>query len=341
MYRLLLIVLLLVGTQLATGSPVRHSGIRNFVSKNVIEKMGKMSKAIAIVSLSTALFVLPPKITRAQEEVNEDEVFMEVTANDPAHRHGVVLLRVSNPPAEGENEGEELGFHLVHIGVDDDGNSVLFGRDRPAGVDIQESLAKGGRISLYGWDGLIADNITVRAARDTFKDWTDGTFNTIALIVEGLNLEWDYPPVRLSNSFPYETVEDLELLTYKLSYSAHLTEEELAAEMLPLRWRACESSPQAHLAKIDVGLTTCGIPDGNVAVGAFIFRTRALDGDGVAVAIQSSPSTREDMDLWWASGITREAVKFSQNPAEDEVVLSVNPAGKIATTWGAIKKSMD
>ena len=298
MHRLLLVVLLLVGTQLAMGSPAGHSSIRNFVSKNV---MGKVGKAVAVTSLGIALIAATPRMADTQEEVNE--IFSEVTAHDPAYRHGAVLLRISNPPAEGEDEGEELGFHLVHIGVDSDGSSVLLGRDIPAGVDIKESMDKGGRLFLYGWDGgLIADDIALRVAKDDFKDGTDGTFKVIALAVEGLNLAKDYPPVRLSDSFPYETVEDVELLTYKLSYRAYLTEEELAAEALPLRFRACKTSPQARLAKIDAGLTSCGNPDGSVAVGSFIFRI--IGGEGVAVAIQSSPSSREDMDLWWASGIS-------------------------------------
>lgn len=282
MSRLLIVVLLLGSTQLGANSSVR-GGMSN---KGLV---GKTKQMLVTALLGTALAISVPQVTTAQE--NGDAVFQTVTADDPAYRRSAVLLRVSNP-----EEGTELGFHFAHVGVDESGNSILIGRDRADGVDVANFLDNS-TISLYGWDGRIADDVTARIV-DTFEDRVDGVFNMVALSLDGMDMTDNYPSAVVENTFPYEEVEDMELLTYRLFYSPHLTAEEVASGNFLLRWRACESSPHPKVAQVKAGFTTCGNPNGLVAVGSLLFR------DGRLVAILSRPAGRIDKKLWILSTVS-------------------------------------
>lgn len=301
-------------------------------SLRVNKTLAKLMPVVAVPVLGLTLATAPLPQAAAQGKAEEE--LTAVVADDPAYRHGAMLLRVSVPAAEGEEEGIEYAFHLGFIGINAGGNSLLVGRARASGHDVEEKLAEAGSVSLYGWDGMLADSLTVKAI-ESFEDNTgDNIYDVVLLEVEAVNLAENYPPLALDDSFPYAKVRELEALTYRLRYSPVLNEEELAADTFTLRWLPCSSVPHAKLAILDNGFTTCGIIGKDLPNGALLIH------DSKLVALQSldSPTLRDEHDnpqVWLASGIPARAAKFSQ--ALDDYITPVNPAGKLASTWGAIK----
>ncbi len=322
----LLIMIALLGTQVAASNTVLRT-------HGTLSKLGHLAVPAA---LSLALATAPLHQATAQGKAVEE--LTPVVADDPAYRHGTMLLRVSTPPAEDEEEGVEYAFHLAFIGLSEAGNSLLVGRERQSGHNVGEKIAEASNVSLYGWDGRLGDDLTVMVI-DTFEDITgDNIYDVVALEVEGINLAANYPPLALDDGFPYAEERDLEVLSYRLRYSPVLNEEELAAELaedgFTLSWLKCNSVPHAKLAIIGNGFTTCGILDNDLSNGA------SLIHDSKLVALQSldSPTLRNKDDqalVWLATDIPDRAVIFSQTLSE--LSTHVNPAGKLPTTWAAIK----
>lgn len=331
--RILLVIAMLLGSvQLAAKAPV-HSKNSMRMGKGLVEKIQRVGTAAL---LGATLMIAAPQLADAN-----GDVFEPVVAGDPAHRHGVVLLRSSNP-----DTGTDIAFHFALVGTTAENNPVLLGRERifAHGLDF---WGGDNEISLYGWHGLVASNLTVNVI-EVFEDSTDGTFNFVALEIERLTMAQNtYPRVEVNSAFPYPSTEDLELLTYRLAYLPALSANEIVAAVhandiarnaldevvnpfMP-RWRACESVPNPKADPADLGFTTCGNPLGHVALGSIIFH------DGEFVATQSRPGGRLDMRVWVAAGVPQSAVDFvntlNGRPA------SVDVAGKLTTTWGAIKSS--
>ena len=297
--------------------------------------LAKLGQLFAVPAISLVLATAP--LSQATAQGKTEQQLTAVVADDPAYRHGAMLLRVSVPATEDEKEGVEYAFHLAFVGINAGGNSLLIGRERSSGHNIGEKLAEAnGDVSLSGWDGVIANNLVVRAL-DSFEDNTgDNIYDVILLEVEGLNLAENYSPLVVNDSFPYPEVTDLEALTYRLRYSPVLNEEELGIDNFTLRWLKCNSVPHANLAILDSGFTTCGIVDKDLPNGALLIH------NGKLVALQSldSPTLRDEDDnplVWLASGIPARAAEFSQTLGDS--ITPVNPAGKIASTWGEIKAS--
>ena len=298
------------------------------------ETLSKVSQALVVPALGIALAIAPVQQATAQGQ--PEEALTVVTAEDPTYRHGAMLLRVSVPPAEGEETGEEYAFHLAFIGLNEQGSSLLVGRERQSGRNVGEKLDEASNVSLLAWDGVVGDGLTVSAI-DSFEDVTgDDIYNVVLLAVEGVNLSAKYAPLQLDDGFPYAVERDMEVLTYRLRYSPLLNEEELAQDGFPLSWLKCNSVPHPNLAIIGTGFTTCGI------TGKTLPNSAPLIHDEKLVALQSLDSpTLLDEDgnalVWYASGIPSRAVEFSKTL--NNVMTPVNPAGKVATTWGAIKLS--
>ena len=297
--------------------------------------LAKLGQLFAMPAISLALATAP--LSQATAQAKAEQQLTAVVADDPAYRHGAMLLRVSVPATEGEEEGVEYAFHLGFVGNNANGNSLLMGRERSSGHNVGEKLAEAnGDVSLSGWDGIIANDLVVRAI-DSFEDNTgDNIYDVVLLEVEGLNLAENYSPLVVDDSFPYPEATDLEALTYRLRYSPVLNEEELATDNFTLRWLKCNSVPHANLAILDNGFTTCGIVDKDLPNGALLIH------DGKLVALQSldSPTLRDEDDnplVWLASGIPARAAEFTQTLGDS--ITPVNPAGKLASTWGEIKAS--
>lgn len=297
--------------------------------------LAKLGQFFAVPALSLALVTAP--LSQAIAQGKAEQELTAVVADDPAYRHGAMLLRVSVPAAEGEEKGAEYAFHLGFIGNNADGNSLLMGRQRSSGHNVGEKLEEANNVSLHGWDGVIADDLTVREI-DSFEDNTgDHIYDVVLLEVENfLNLADDYQPLAVDASFPYREMRDMEALTYRLRYSPMLNEEELVADDFTLRWLKCNSVPHANLAILDNGFTTCGVLGKDLPNGALLIH------DGKLVALQSldSPTLRDEDDnplVWLASGIPARAAEFSQTLADS--ITPVNHAGKLASTWGEIKKA--
>ena len=307
--RKLLIATMLLGS-------VHLSANNISTGKQFVGKLQRVGTA-ALLGLTLALTV--PQIAAA-----DNDHFTAVTAEDPAYQHSVMLLRSTN--AEDETD---IAVHLVYVGNDADGNAVLIGREAAVDSIVQDYLLADSNYTLYGWDGVIAENFNVEVA-DVFTDKTNGIFNAIALTVEGADLS-NYPSVAVDSSFPYDSPVDLELLTYRLAYSTELLAKEIEAGEFTLRKQACNLEPNAEAAKVAIGFTTCGNPAGFVALGSLIFH------EGIAVAFQSRPTGRLDMNAWLAAGIPQSAVDFV-NAINGINVTAVEARGKVATTWGALKK---
>ena len=316
MKKLIMMIVLLFGIQAKAG----NSGLT------------KLGQFFAVPAISLALATAP--LSQAIAQGKAEQELTAVVADDPAYRHGAMLLRVAVPATENEDKGVEYAFHLGFIGINADGNSLLMGRQRSSGNDVGEKLEETNNVSLHGWDGIIADNLTVRAI-DSFEDNTgDHIYDVVLVEVENLNLANDYPPLAVDAGFPYQEMRDMEVLTYRLRYSPVLNEQELATDNFSLRWLKCNSVPHANLAIIDNGFTTCGVVDKDLPNGALLIH------DSKLVALQSldSPTLRDENDnplVWLASGVPALAAEFSQTLSE--FVTPVNPAGKLASTWGEIK----
>ena len=307
------------------------------------------------LALGTALALAPLQISYAQEANNGNQhnpmqpahaqFKMAVGELDPAIYEAAMLLRVSMPPENPDKPPQELAFHLTFIGIDLAGNSLLIARKSHAGYNVQEYVDGSERATLYGWDGVIADSVTVEAvnipheydpeANNEFDDGTNGLFNLAVFAIKGLNLTADYRPLPLNSEFPYTEPKDVELLTYRLVYPVTLTEDEIMAGEFPLLFRRCMTIPQAAMAKIDAGLTTCG-----GALNVNPANSSPIVGNGQLVAIQSAPSTRTDAGgntiAWWASAIPETAVAFSHTLNGQP--MAINLAGKATTTWADLKK---
>ena len=317
MRKLLIAALLLGSVQLAAQAPLNvKNGMRSLVNKGLVSKMQLFGLSVLA---GAGLALITPQVA-----VGGEEHFNQVTAEDPDYRHGVVLLRSSNPET-----GTDVAFHFIHVGSDADNNAVLLGRELALNTLVTAFLGEGNDVSLYGWDGMIADNLTVNVT-EVFEDSTDEIFNVVALTVDGLDLTDTYPSITADGAYPYDSVVDLELLTYRLVYLSLLNEGEIAANNFTLRWQACNHEPNAKVAVVDVGFTTCGNPGGNVALGSIIFH------NGVAVAVQSRPAGRRDKRTWLAAGIPQLAVDFANTIGGN--ATPVEAKGKLATTWGALKR---
>ncbi len=324
MRRLLVIaVLMLLGTHVFANK----GGLRSVTGKT----FARLGRIAAVPVLGAVLATVPLQYAVAQGKAEEE--LLEVTAHDPAAYHGAMLLRAALPAEEGEEVGREYAFHLAYIGSDGEGNSLLVGREHLSRTDVGETIAEAEMFSLYGWDGMIGDNLTVRVI-DSFEDVTDGAYNVLMLEIEGLDLAADYPPLMLDDSFPYAEVRHMELLVYR---RFRLREQELEEGNFTLRQLQCESTPHAMLARIDSGFTTCGINivGKNLALGALLLH------NGKLVAIQDIDAQtlpwRDELDnplAWLATGIPPRAVDFSMTLSG---ALPVEAKGKLATTWGAIK----
>lgn len=304
--------------------------------------LGKIGKAFAVSAISLALAAAPLKFTDAQGGKTEADL-TDVRADDYAYQ-GAMLLRVTIPPPMLPEEGDEAAeaaeaieaaFHLAFIGVDGKGNSLLIGRERQSGVNVGDTLEKVAESSLYAWDGLVSSGLSIRRI-DSFEDATgDGYYNVVLLQVEGLDLSTNYQPLAVSDSFPYMDERELEILAFRLFYHPHLDETELPGDSFTLRWMRCNSIPHHNLAIIGNGLTTCGIVDKDFSNGALIIHDNQL------VALQSlNLPTMLDADgnptAWLAIGLEERVVEYSLSLGE--VAAAVEARGKLATTWGRLKK---
>ena len=323
MRKLLITMMLLGSMQLNAYTPLAKvkNGMRSLFSKELVEKVQHL---IAIGIVGTGIAFTVPQVNAVA-----DEHVTAVTAEDPIHRHSVMLLRSDDVEA-----GAAAGFHLVHVGSDEQGNAVLLGRELALDGVVANFLGEGYNLSLYGWDGLIADNLTVNLV-EVFADKTDGIFNVVALAIEGLNLTDSYPAVAVDgNLFLHDAPVDLELVTFRPNaYGSLLSKAEIAADKFVSHWQACNLEPDLEAAKVAVGFTTCANPAGTIALGSLIFR------DDIAVALHSRPSGRRDKQTSLASAFPQDAADFANAiSGNDTNVTPVEARGKLATTWGALKK---
>ena len=211
---------------------------------------GKLGRVFAVPAVGLTLLAAP--LHQAVAQGKPEAELTAVNADDPAWRHGAMLLRASVPPAEDEEKGVEYAFHLAFIGSKD-GNSYLVGRERQSGRNVGEKVAEASNVSLHAWDGVVSDGLTVTAI-DSFEDNTgDNYYNVVLLEVVGVDLAENYPPLQLASGFPYAEERDMEAQTFRLRYSPVLNEEELEQDAFTLRWLKCNSVPHANLAILDLG----------------------------------------------------------------------------------------
>ena len=95
-------------------------------------------------------------------------------------------------------------------------------------------------------------------------------------------------------------------------------------------WQACNLEPDLEAARVAVGFTTCGNPTGTIALGSLIFM-----GD-IAVALHSRPTGRLDKDTALASAFPKLAAEFANGISGNATLVEAR--GKLATTWGALKR---
>ena len=159
--RKLLIAMLLMGSvQLLARTPATNI-------ENGKQLIGNLQQIGTAALFGTAIAFAVPQVVAANDHVTA------VTAEDPISRHSVMLLRSDDIETGGGG-----AFHFVHVGSDAQGNAVLLGREVALGSVAADYLGEGYNLSLYGWDGLIADNLIVNVIQ-VFEDKTDGIFNVV------------------------------------------------------------------------------------------------------------------------------------------------------------------
>ena len=311
--------------------------------------MPKLRHYVGMALLSTALWLAPLPSVAQQADVKQDRDFRQVTARSPDYQKAAFLLHINfkekfvvqDDVAGEEAEAQErevvnvwdFGYHTAFIGRDNKGNSLLVARRHPAGDDMLILLAQPSvNVSIHGWDGEVDTKVEVSVVA-TFKDLTDGVFDTVILAVD-TDLARDYPSIPLAE-FPFERREDVELLTYKpASYFAPLSAIELnalAIEDLPLYARECVTSPNAVQAAIGLGSTTCSGALGEYAgVGSLIVN---IDGELIGFLSYGTP----DNKLWWTSSTTHDLRQTAARLTRG--ASPVNAASKMPTTWGEIKQN--
>ena len=91
-----LLVITMITLLLSTQAIAKNNSLR--ASKTVTQ----LSRVLAIPTLGIALAFAP--LQQAAAQAQPEEALIAVGADEPAWRHGAMLLRASIPPAEGEEK---------------------------------------------------------------------------------------------------------------------------------------------------------------------------------------------------------------------------------------------
>ncbi len=184
-------------------------------------------------------------------------------------------------------------------------------------------------IRLFGDLGPIDQGFMQRTVK-IFRDPLDLYAEVTVFTIKDLNLRGRYTPVTLE-LFP---IAEVGLELQMLQYGVREDDPESLAN-LPLRQRACKTLEANVWGELGIGRHTCTQIDGahGSSFGTPIFRV--VSGNLVLVGFHGG-TTHKGVNQ--AEGMTQELVDYVT--AQQTNPTRVTSQGKVAATWGELKKKM-
>lgn len=276
-------------------------------------KVQRVIKANSLTTkLATALFAAGimfggVQAVQAGVEPEQDIDWQQVNAHSEPYLHstqyllGTDMAKPDEPPTLAQT---------LYVGENRDGYSLLLG----FWLDELEGM----KIDLYGYDGLIAEDVEL-VEHKFFTNTLSRGDDIQMYALRGLNMSDSYPAAKLEN-YPFTKIgRPLQLATYGLS-EGEITD--YAA--LDLQQRTCESRESLGWARIGMGLNTC-----------------SAEGENAGGTIYN-PKTGNAMGVWAGKGRHH----WLMVEYLDEVIetvnalqgsLAVDAQGKLPTLWAKLK----
>ena len=188
-----------------------------------------------------------------------------------------------------------------------------------------ENLLDRDDTSLVGYEGLVAEDVKVRA----LASFAGGNEKTGSVLLAIRDVDFSgYAPLALS-SYSNLRETDVELLTYKFGLDIMLKGEDRDNALnLPLRVRRCLSVPHAGLGAVDLYQHTCG-PANSVSEGSILLDEK----NGTILGFYRSQEGSE---------ILGDGLPLADVVSEGLMGLvdrkPVSPKNRLTTTWAEIKR---
>ena len=247
------------------------------------------------------------------EQEQNEATWREIDATSIANYRSVFYLLVPGPD-------QPRLFHVGYLGTVLGGDALFIAQQREEN-SIEKFLDRDG-ISLVGYEGLVAEDVKVRA----LASFPGGNGETGSVLLAIRDVDFSaYAPLALSlYSNLRET--DVELLTYKFG-SGIVLDEEGEALALPLRVRGCVSVPHAGLGALDLWQHTCG-PANSVSDGSILFHEKTGTILGFYRSQESSEILGDGLPL--ADVVSEALIRLVD-------AKPVSPKNRLTTTWAEIK----
>lgn len=327
-------VILLLGVLLVAQLGHSQPPVRGKIAS--IAPLAKKQLAALLLSGSVALTgVLPSAV--AQEAAQAVEVQAEVSpwtivgeeTPELDYLYNVFNLHVTR---RDEPETQFL-FPAGYLGKSVHGEDIFIAYERPGGTSLLAEAADGVDLALIDYSGQTWEDIAITAEL-VAKDALDGFLNLVIFAVVGADLELAQEPLEIG-AYPYDDGGAMvRLASYqRRSYRPKLLDEEIAevgAAGFRLGTRDdCRVVVNPNWKSLGVGLHTCRGPGSEgFTGGAMVFYKRKL------AAIQNAAVNTFAI----VRAVSPDVAKRAAAMLAGSRGLSVEARGKLATTWGALKK---
>ena len=249
------------------------------------------------------------------EQAQNEAAWREIDATSIANYRSVFYLLVPGPD-------QPRLFHVGYLGTVLGGDALFVAQKREK--DGIEKLLDQDDISLVGYDGLVAEDVKVRA----LASFAGGNEKTGSVLLAIRDVDFSgYAPLALS-LYPNLRETDVELLTYKFGSGIMLKgADQGEALALPLRVRRCVSVPHAGLGALDLWQHTCG-PANSVSDGSILFHEKTGTILGFYRSQASDKILGDGLPL--ADVVSEALIRLVD-------AKPVSPKNRLTTTWAALK----
>ena len=317
-----------------------------FIQPSAYSQGGKLAKVTAALkknlvgaTLALTLVGALPFVAQAQEgEVQqnfaaEEEVvaspwtIVDETTPQYDYLHNVFNLHVASI-AEPETQ---FLFPVAYLGKSVLGEDIFIAYERPAGTSILEEVAADVELSLINYQGKVWEDVSI-IGRTVVEDRLDGFLDLVILSIAGAEVD-SASPLQLGIYPLTDGGAQVRLAGYqRQSYRPTMLEEEieLGAASFRLGTRDdCRVVFNPNWASVKVGLHTCrgGGKDGFTGGLMVLYRHKLA-------AIQNAAVN----DFAIVRAISPDVVDTAAAVLAGQA-LPVEARGKLATTWGALKKN--
>ena len=305
------VLLLSLGAEWAVASPLRQRlrTVWQEVGQHADKLKGAVKHTGIAAGVAALVFMGGVAVSPLEAQQGLNIHWRDINDDSPAEFKSVFYL-----VAKGDTHDEQSYLEVIYVGNDKNGNALLMGNYLNW---IVNNWGEAG-LALYGYDGLIEDNIQLEEIEGGHFPILRGYAEISIHAAEGLNLSADYKPLDV-RTFPFDDTEGkLEMVTYW-----HVYEHDHHYN-IPAIYRTCRIVPNDGWNRVGVGASYC-LPDGAWGSPLFWAKTRQVVGfhDGVSREVVTVAS------------ISKELVKFLRNIQNRPYAVSAG--GKLPTTWGHIK----